>query len=117
VTADATATTTPQHLDDRASGLLHALAASLCQDLRGQRTELTINLRWPHLAIAYHHIVVVRWASVGDKIVAAPDGWSESSYTAAGVEQARRITIRLVFEFVRSLHDGLSTQISDRNTG
>ena len=106
MTPDATETTTLPHLADEASGLLHALAASLCQDLRGQQTGLTISLQRPHLAIAYHNMIVVRWACVGDQIVASPDGWGESTHTAAGLEQARKITIRLVFEFVRSLHDG-----------
>lgn len=89
-------------------GLLDALAARLRDELHGQQTGLTICLQSMSLAVAYHHVVFMRWTVVGDELVCTPVGWQRRTVTAAGPEEARTIAIRLVFEFVRQFHPASS---------
>jgi hypothetical protein len=84
--------------------LLDALAARLRGELRGQQTGLMICLQTMCLAIVYHHVVIMRWTVVGDELVCTPIGWRRRTFTAASLEEARTIAIRLVFEFVRQFH-------------
>ena len=82
-------------------GPLLMLAANLKEELRDQDANLTITLHRTRLTIAYHEIVVLNWKVVGRDLVCTPVGWRRKTYTASGPVQAREITIRLVFEFVR----------------
>ena len=86
-------------LDPNAPLLL--LAANLKEELRDQGGDLSVNLRRSFLTITYHQIVVLSWRVVGRNLVCTPTGWRRKTYTAPGPMQAREITIRLVFEFVR----------------
>ena len=75
------------------------LAASLEEELRGQRTNLTVSLQRNFLTVAYDQIVVLHWRRVGSDLVCFPR--CRKTYTALGSTKAREITLRLVFEFVR----------------
>jgi hypothetical protein len=89
-----------ESLDPSAPLLL--LAANLEEELRNQGTHLSVRLWRTTLTITYHSIVVLNWRLVGRDLVCTPTGWRRKTYTAPGPIQAREITIRLVFEFVRS---------------
>jgi hypothetical protein len=80
---------------------LTVLAASLEADLKNQATDLTLSLHRGQLTLSYHQIVVLRWRMVGQDLVCSLTGWRRKTYAASGPMQARNITIRLVFEFVR----------------
>jgi hypothetical protein len=80
---------------------LGVLAANLKADLENQATGLTVSLHRERLTIAYHQVVVLHWKAAGGDLVCTPIGWRRKTYTALGPVQARTITIRLVFEFVR----------------
>jgi hypothetical protein len=72
------------------------LAASLEEELRGQRTNLTVSLQRNFLTVAYDQIVVLHWRRVGSDLVCFPSGWCRKTYTALGSTKAREITLRLV---------------------
>lgn len=82
-------------------GPLLMLEANLKEELRDQEANLTITLHRARLTIAYHEIVVLNWKVVGRDLVCTPVGWRRKAYTASGPVQAREITIRLIFEFVK----------------
>jgi hypothetical protein len=84
-----------------ARGPLLMLAANLKEELKAQETNLAVSLYRTHLIIAYHQVVVVHWKMVGRDLVGTPVGWRRKRYTARGPVQAREISIRLVFEFVK----------------
>jgi hypothetical protein len=77
------------------------LAANLEMELRDQGMHLSVSVHRNSLAVAYHQIVILNWRVVGRDLVCTPSGWRRKTYTALGPTQAREITIRLVFEFVR----------------
>jgi hypothetical protein len=86
---------------------LTLLAESLQAELEDHPASLTIRLHRQRLTIAYHQVVVLHWKVVGCDLVCTPIGWRRKTYTALGPAQARNITIRLVFEFVRQFRDGV----------
>ena len=79
------------------------LEGNLKEELRDQDAYVTVTLHRARLAIAYHEIVVLHWKGVGSDLVCTPVGWRRKTYMARGPAQAREITIRLVFEFVRQI--------------
>jgi hypothetical protein len=83
------------------SSPLAALAESLKADLENKPTGVTLSLHRRRLTLAYHRTVVLHWRTVGRELVCAPTGWCRKIHTAPDPVQARDITIRLVFEFVR----------------
>jgi hypothetical protein len=85
------------------SSPLAVLAESLEADLGDEATGVTLSLHRRRLTLAYHQMVVLHWRTVGRELVCAPTGWSRKIYTAPGPVQARDVTIRLVFQFVRQL--------------
>jgi hypothetical protein len=88
-----------EQFDARAQLLM--LDANLKEELRDQDANLTVTLHRARLTVAYHEIVVLHWKGVGSDLVCTPVGWRRKTYMAHGPVQAREITIRLVFEFVR----------------
>jgi hypothetical protein len=88
-----------EQFDPRAQILV--LEASLKNELAGQETALTLCLQRSGLTIAYHQMTVLRWTSVRRNLVCIPIGGCHEAYVAHGPLQAREITIRLVFEFVK----------------
>jgi hypothetical protein len=80
---------------------LRLLAANLEEEIRDQGTHLSVSVHQNSLAVAYHQIVILNWRVAGRDLVCTPSGWRRKTYTALGPTQAREITIRLVFEFVR----------------
>jgi hypothetical protein len=90
-----------EQFDPRAQLLL--LEASLKKDLGNQQTALTVRLQRAGLTVAYHQMEVLRWTFVRRNLVCIPIGWCHKTYITSGPVQAREITIRLVFEFVRQL--------------
>jgi hypothetical protein len=82
-------------------GPLLMLEAILSEDLPAEHANLTIILHRTRLMIAYHHVVVLHWKVDGSDLVCTPVGWRRKTYAARGPAQAREITIRLLFEFVR----------------
>jgi len=96
-----------EQFDPRAQLLL--LEASLKKELGNQQTALTVRLQGAGLTVAYHQMAVLRWTFIRRNLVCIPIGGCHKTYLASGPLQAREITIRLVFEFVKqcqSPHSG-----------
>ena len=96
-----------EQFDPRAQLLL--LEASLKKELGNQQTALTVRLQRAGLTVAYHQMAVLRWTFIRRNLVCIPIGGCHKTYLASGPLQAREITIRLVFEFVKqfqSPHSG-----------
>lgn len=93
--------TLAEQFDPRAQLLV--LEASLKKELANQETALTLRLQRASLTVAYHQMAVLRWTLVRRNLVCIPIGSCRKTYVASGPLQAREITTRLVFEFVKQL--------------
>jgi hypothetical protein len=94
-------------------GPLLMLATRLAEDLPPEGAELTVRPQRTLLTLAYHHIVILTWKVVDSDLMCTPIGWHHTTYTAGDPGEAHRLTVRLVFEFLRQFHDAPA---DDRST-
>jgi hypothetical protein len=84
--------------------LLVDFATCLKRGSRDPAAHLSISIRGDRLIIVYHQIVVLHWQVIDRVLVCTPIGWRYGAYTASDCSKARKITIRLLFDFAKQLH-------------